>query len=302
MKKVFFIGILLFSLQQCFACEICGCGVGNFYIGLLPNFKNKFFGIRYQYMHYHTQLANDKTQFSNDFYKTIELWSGFNINTKWQVLVFVPYQVNKQLSDDGLKNQNGLGDVSTLINYELLNVRSHSGNSNIQQQLWIGGGIKLPTGKYNADITSINATPADVNSQSGTGSTDFLLNAAYNLNINRVGLNTSVNYKINTKNKSQYQFGNRFTANTFAYYKTSVAGLGLAPNVGLLYENASANKLNKSTVSETGGNILLASGGLEVNFKRIAIGTNLQLPISQNFAEGQTQSKLRGLVHLTFAL
>lgn len=292
------IAILLLSLQQTFACEICGCGVGNFYLGLLPNFKSKFFGVRYQYMHYHTELANDKTQFSNDFYKTVELWSGINIGKKWQMLVFVPYRVNKQISDDGIKEQNGLGDISMLLNYNLLNTR---GNNN-SQQAWIGGGVKLATGKNNADITSANANPGDVNWQSGTGSTDFLLNAAYNLSINRIGLNTSVNYKINTQNKDKYQYGNRFTANTFAYYKTRAIGLGLAPNIGVLYENAAANKLQKATVDQTGGNIVLASGGIEINFNKIAVGTNVQLPLTQNFAEGQTQAKVRGLVHLTVAL
>ena len=68
-----------------------------------------------------------------------------------------------------------------------------------------------------------------------------------------------------------------------------------------MYENASTNKLNKGAVDQTGGNILLAAGGLEVNYKSIALGANVQLPVSQNFAEGQTESKVRGLVHLTFA-
>ena len=117
-----------------------------------------------------------------------------------------------------------------------------------------------------------------------------------------MGVNTSVNYKINTHNKSEYQYGNRFTANTFVYYKTREMGFGLTPNMGVLYEDASVNKLNTLTVDQTGGNILLASGGLELNYKTIALGTNIQLPLKQNFAEGQTQSKVRGLVHLTFAL
>jgi hypothetical protein len=52
------------------ACEICGCGVGNFYLGMLPNFKNKFVGVRYQFMQYKTRLKTDESQYSNDYYKT----------------------------------------------------------------------------------------------------------------------------------------------------------------------------------------------------------------------------------------
>lgn len=302
MKKVVlsaFAFLVLFSVS---ACDICGCGVGNFYLGLLPHFNSKFFGIRYQYMHYQTQLANDATQFSSDYYKSVELWSGFNIGKRLQLLAFVPYHINKQFTDDGIKTQSGLGDVSLLLNYDLFETRNNAGKNVIQQQLWIGGGLKLPTGKNNVDLNDPLVNPGDVNSQSGTGSTDFLLNASYDVSINKVGLNTSANYKINTDNKTGYRFGNRFTANTFAYYRLRAMGLGITPNAGLLYENAAVNNLNKAAVLQTGGNITSVAGGVEMNFKKIAVGANVQLPVSQNFAEGQTQAKLKGLVHVTVAL
>ena len=247
-------------------------------------------------------MAADKTQFSNDHYNTLELWSGINIGTRWQALAFVPYRINKQVSDDGTLTKNGLGDISLLVNYNLLHSRRHNGSGNIEQQLWIGGGIKLPTGKNEADLSSAGANPGDVNWQTGTGSTDLLLNAAYDISINKVGLNTSVNYKINNHNKSAFHYGDRFTANTFAYYRARALGIGLAPNLGLLYENSAANTLDKAKVVETGGNILLGSAGLEVSFNKLAMGTNLQLPVKQDFAEGQTRSRIRGLVHVTVDL
>ena len=302
MKRVFLTAFTFLIIFSASACEICGCGVGNFYLGLLPHFNSKFFGIRYQYMHYHTQLAGDASQFSNDYYKTVELWSGINIGAKLQLLAFIPYHINKQFTDDGIKTQNGIGDVSILLNYNLLHSRTNAGKNLIEHQLWIGGGIKLPTGKNNIDINDPLVNPGDVNSQSGTGSTDILLNASYDVSINKFGLNTSANYKINTDNKTGYRFGNRFAANTFAYYKLRAMGLGIAPNVGLLYENAASNNLNKASVLQTGGNLMLVAGGIEMNFNKIALGANVQLPVSQNFAEGQTQAKLKGLLHVTFAL
>jgi hypothetical protein len=302
MKKILLTFLSFVILFSAFACEICGCGVGNFYLGLLPHFNSKFFGIRYQYMRYHTQLAGDASQFSNDHYKTVELWGGMNIGSKLQVLAFVPYHINKQYTDDGIKTVSGLGDMSILLNYNFFHSRSSAGKNRIEQQLWVGAGIKLPTGKNNIDVNDPLVNPGDVNSQTGTGSTDVLLNASYDISINKFGVNTSGNYKINTGNRTGYRFGNRVTANSFAYYKLRAAGVGLAPNVGLLYENASSNSLNKSSVVETGGNLLSAAGGIEINFKSIALGANIQLPVSQNFAQGQTQSKVKGLIHLTFAL
>jgi hypothetical protein len=302
MKKALLGAFSFLVLFSASACDICGCGVGNFYLGLLPHFNSKFFGIRYQYMHYHTQLASDASQFSNDYYKTVELWSGFNIGKRLQLLAFVPYHINKQYTDDGIKTQSGIGDVSLLLNYNLFQSKTSDAKNMIHQQLWIGGGLKLPTGKNDVDVNDPLVNPGDVNSQNGTGSTDLLLNASYDVTINKFGLNTSANYKINTDNKTGYRFGNRFTANTFAYYKLRAMGLGLAPNIGLMYENAAANNLNKATVVQTGGNLTSLAGGVEVNFNKIALGVNVQLPVSQNFAEGQTQLKIKGLVHFTFAL
>ena len=51
----------------------------------------------------------------------------------------------------------------------------------MQQQLWLGGGVKLATGAFNLDVNNPDASVADVNAELGTGSTDFLLNAVYNL-------------------------------------------------------------------------------------------------------------------------
>src|SRR3954471_9456959 len=82
MKKLFILIAIIFFAIPSFACPFCGCGVGNFYLGLLPNFKNHFIGVRYQYMRYHTQLKDDVSQYSTDYYKTMEVWSGWSISNK----------------------------------------------------------------------------------------------------------------------------------------------------------------------------------------------------------------------------
>ncbi len=79
------------------------------------------------------------------FYQTTELWAGYNIGRKWQLLTFLPYNINRQTSDDGTRKNNGLGNISLIANYDLLNTRKGNKRGNkISQQLWIGGGIKIP--------------------------------------------------------------------------------------------------------------------------------------------------------------
>ncbi len=297
MKKIVFIGILIMSVQQTFACDICGCSSGNYFIGLFPQFKKHFFGSRYTFRSFHSQVAGDATQYSKDFYQTAELWSGFNISRKWQVLAFVPYNFNRQSSDDGVKKSSGLGDITLIANYKLLDKRTGDKNGNrISQQLYIGGGVKLPTGKFAADPNEIIA---DANNQSGTGSVDFLLNAMYTFHVNDWGINSNMNYKINRSAKG-FQFGDRFSSGAFVFHSISTSKATFNPNAGLLYEHLQHNKLNQLKIHDTGGNALLAAAGLETNFSNIAIGFNVQLPVSQNLSNNQTTSVVRGMAHVTF--
>lgn len=301
MKRIFILSIIIFSAIQSKACPICGCGVGGFYVGLLPSFNSKFIGIRYQYMRYETHITDDASQFSHDHYKLAELWGGWTIGNKWQVLAFVPYHFNYLNTDDGIKTKNGLGDITLLANYKLWGSSKQNKNdkSMSQQEFWLGGGIKLPTGKYDVDLSDPETELGDANSQMGTGSLDFIASAMYNVTFNKIGINTSANYKINTSNNSNFKFGNRFTANSFAFYQTHAGKTNLAPNIGVLYENAAINHLNKGSVEQTGGHVALAAAGLEINRGNVTVGANVQLPFSQNFAEGQTEAKTRGLIHAT---
>jgi len=296
MKKIITVVSFIVLAATANACEICGCGLGNYYIGLLPQFNHKFIGMRYQYRSFKTVMADNPTQFSNDYYKTAELWAGWNIGKKWQVLAILPYNFIHQVSDDGITNRNGMGDMALMANYKLF----EKNHGTVSQQLWLGAGIKLPTGKFNIDIND-PAIVSLANTQTGSASTDFMLNTMYNVRINRLGINTSASYKINTANGDDYTFGNKFSASSFLSYTVNKGKTSIIPNAGLLFESTGANKLSKQNIAQTGGNLLAAAAGLEIGFNKFSVGGNIQLPVSQHYAAGQTDLKTRGMLHVTFS-
>lgn len=301
MKKLFILALFAFSIATAEACEICGCGMGNYYIGIMPHFRNRFIGLRYQYHSFNTRLTDDPTQFSKDFYQTVEVWGGFSLTKRLQVMAFIPYNINHQVSDEGTSNLGGFGDMAVLLNYKIWDHSSKSAKGSITQEFWIGGGLKLPTGRFeiepgDPDLASM------ANMQRGSGSSDVLLNAQYNLRAGNWGLTTNAGYKINTANKDEYKFGNKFSANSFVYRSFQAGHTSISPNLGLLYEHNGASELNNAKINLTGGSLLQAAAGVEFGFKKVAVGFNTQLPVSQNFAEGQTHSKVKGMVHITFAI
>lgn len=302
MKKKFFLTVLLLgSIVFSYACDICGCGTGNYYIGLLPQFNQKFIGVRYQYQYYTSVMKDMPDQFSKDLFQTTELWGGFNIGKKWQVLAILPYHFIHQKTDDGVVDNNGLGDAAVMVNYKLLDLASaSSGKKLITQQLWIGGGVKLPTGKFNADVAT-DEVVALANSQVGTGSTDFMINLTHNLRINKIGVTTNLSYKMNSSNADDYKFGNRFSASSFVFYTVSKNKMRINPNIGLLYANNNQNKLQQTKLEETNGYMVAGSAGIEVGFNRVSVGANIQIPVAQNFADGQTKLRSRGMIHISYS-
>lgn len=309
MKKKFVL-ILLLALageMTASACDICGCGVGSYYIGILPDFKKRFIGLRYQQKSLLTHLSPDGSRSyltTDETYRSYELWGAWNIGSRFRVVGFVPLnQVNK-INQGTSQHKTGLGDIALVGYYQLFSSRGATGGSDsklVAQSLWIGGGVKLPTGHY--DPNDESGTAGSQNTyQLGTGSVDFTLNAMYDLRVQDLGVNINASYKINSTNQYHYQYGNKLTTNLLGYYKFRVAAITIAPNAGAMWEQAANDhKTNNSKVDESGGWSLMGTGGVEINFNRVAVGANYQVPVSQNLADGMVKGGNRGMIHIAFA-
>jgi len=305
MKKAIICIILAFSISSSFACDICGCGVGGNYIGILPEFHKHIFGLRYRYSSLltHVGAGGGNTYLtSRENYHTAELWGGWNIGKKFRIMAAIPYSFNERINQGIKSGKNGFGDISVYGYYQLLNKKRSINNKLLVQTLWIGGGIKLPTGKYETADKDISTQNSNL-FQLGTGSADFTLNAMYDIRLQDAGLNINASYKMNTANKYEYNYGNKINSSAQLYYKLKIKKMfTVAPNLGITYERSKKDLDKKFTVDLSGGNLLVASAGIETSFNKISIGGNWQMPLSQKLANGFVKANNRLMVHLSVAL
>ena len=306
MKKIIIlVGICCGFYPEGKACEICGCGVGTSYIGILPEFNKNIFGFRYRYnsMLTHVGAGGTTTYLTTaEYYRTIEAWAGINISRNFRLMASVPYSFDERVNQGITSTKNGLGDISVSAFYQLIHSRKTVSDKLLIQSLWIGGTIKFPTGNYNPQSKLINVETANL-FQLGTGSTDFMLMGMYDLRFQDIGININSSYRINTTNKYQYQYGNKFSLSAQLYYKFKAGkGITIAPNAGVLYESGEKDLDHSITVDISGGKVLMGSLGLELVYRKIAIGGNWQTPLSQNLANGIIKANNRMMLHLSYVL
>lgn len=301
MKKIYIaITLIVLSLSS-FACEICGGGLGSNYTGLLPNFNKRFIGIRYHFNQLYTQLDIDGniTPLSNrEEYHTAELWSAWNIGSRWRLMAIIPYsQIQKNNYGTNDKNQkNGIGDINVSGYY---NVWSGNNSNEMSQSIWLGIGTKIPSGKYNKEEYTNTNSPNIY--QLGSASVDFTGSLNYDIRLKNLGLNTNASYKVNTKNPDEYQYGNKTTISSSFYYNVSLNDdFKIRPNVGLHYENQGKDQTMEYKIEETGGNNTNLNIGVETNLKSFAVGFTYQTPIQQKISSGRTEIINKFLTHITF--
>lgn len=306
MKKIIYLLALVFTSSSVFACDICGCGVGGSYIGILPEFHKHVFGLRYRYNSLQSHLGTGGSityLTSAEYYHTVELWGGWNIGKKFRLMANIPYAFNERSNQGTRLSKNGPGDITVTGFYQLFNKgKTTGGGKMMMQTLWLGAGIKLPSGKYTAADKQSTSQQTNL-FQLGTGSTDFILQGMYDLRLQDAGINISASYKMNTANRYDYNYGNKLSGSLQLYYKWRIGKtITLAPNAGLLYENAKKDIDEKIIADISGGSILLGMAGLEANANKIAIGAGWQSPLTQNLANGIVRSNNRLMVHMSVRL
>lgn len=301
MKKTYLFSLyfLLLTLPG-LACDLCGCSNSGSFFGILPQGHRGFVGVRYRHASYNSHPASLNLS-SRELFRTAELWGRFYPIRRVQVLAFVPYQFSRQtLLKSGLVTPlQGLGDVSMMAQYNLLNTfMDDSVVHTVNHNLMVGGGIKLPTGRYKYDENSLSEV-ANPNFQLGTGSTDWMLNAIYTARYKKWGANADVSYRLTSTNPDGYRFGNRLNTSLSAFYLTESGKYSLMPNAGIFVEQGGHDRRDGVMNRQTGGYATYLNLGTEVYLGKLSLGISYRHPIAQNLSEGELVANDQLNTHVT---
>jgi hypothetical protein len=305
MKKIFFsFSLLILSFSKVDACDICGCGVGNFNPYMFPHLSKNFLSLGYQYRYYHTHFFENGDEINNqERYNTFSITGQFSPVKNLQLMAVIPFQINRQSGPEGNKSLNELGDIILLANYKIWDHITGKEDKMVRQSLQVGGGIKFATGSYHFDENN-DAHVGNSNFQAGSGSTDYLLNAYYSIRYKKFAFSNGVNYKISTTNKNGYRFGNRFQNVTQIKYIKDIGSFSIIPSAGLAIERMAQDKQDAVKVdnNRTGGYNTQALLGVDINNKKWALGINYSASLKQNLAAGQINARPDLNIHLSYSL
>jgi hypothetical protein len=287
--------LLCLAATPAIACTVCGSSAINQYLGVLPQFHKHFVSLQYQYRNFrseHPGHGEDASSFSNENYNTLQLWGRANLGKRVQLFAFVPYVSNTTYRDGVRTRIEGRGDISLLANVRLAGINT-AGNT-WQHNLQAGGGIKAPTGAYDAAAaTSAGGLP---NMQPGTGAWDVTANTNYTIRRKAVGLNVDVSYTLTTPNARNYKYGNRASAGVLGFYWLSKNDWSVLPQLGMRLDIAGGDYDNYAlgfANDMMGGEQLYATAGLQTYYKRIGAQLTCHKPVYQHYAGGMVNTLLK---------
>ena len=283
-------------------CDTCGCGSSGGSMGYGTGMNNNFIGVRYIHQEYKSRsgIFNDSPWIEEDF-NTLQAWGNIALTKRAVLNVIVPYQFHhRDLPDGTAQDISGIGDINILALYNLISPTPDSIISiKPEHYLQIGGGLKLPTGKYKKENNEGSINPSF---QLGNGSLDYIAAINYGFSYRNWGISSFINYAIKTENTNHYKFGNQLNYGLNAFKTYYLSDIALTPIIGLSGENYETNQEFNLDVANTKGHVLLGKLSLEATYKKYALGLIAMLPVQQHLNNNKVELKSRTSVYLNFNL
>lgn len=267
---------LAFIINRANACDACGCDISS---RIFPTDSKTYLGLGHQVGYYngkHGHPGESIYSRSKEVFNRTDLFVKYAPNNRIEFIGQIPW-VNYYIYSNSylINNISGLADATLLGRYIFLSkIKCPTSH-----RLAMGAGLKLPTGKYIANINTDNP-----NYQPGSGTVDYIFNVNYSYRKNDDGLRADVNYRYNTTNKNQIKKGNLF-AGIIEYFHTKELGRNTKSIIytGIGLENVSKDKLPviKDFTPSTRLYGELTAGG-DIYYKKMFASLRIKTPVLQS--------------------
>ncbi len=290
--------ILLFAFQGSVkACDACACGISGTTSGPLANYKNNYLGFTYQSFSFYNHLINSDE--SADKYHLFNIQARWELTDRVRLIVRQPYRVNERQAGADIQQVSGLGDLFIQGSYKLFNLENIDGSTSFLFEL--GGGLKLPTGKYDPDI-HLRDLPENFNI--GNGSWGYSINPVMIFKRNRVGAIMTAVYQLFSSASNGYEFGDQAAvAMEFSYTKNLGMMSSLTPGLGLYFESNKKDYYDSGLpVHGTGGNGLFLTFSNSVRVGKMLVIGQFIPPITADYSDSEVKARSRWTVSVNYIL
>jgi hypothetical protein len=262
--------------------------------------------------------ADGKDFYYKEQYNSYDLILNIALGKRVNLLISNSFSDNYVYKNDSIiDNISGVGDMQVIINHKLFYTKVSNDSlakNRFLHRLTIGAGIELPTGSFNKQsvksyetkvtgntILGQPLTELDPHLQPGTGSLNYLFLIEHLVKYNIIGWNTNLSYKINSANKNEFKFANRFNVNSSLFLMATInKNITIMPNSGISYEFSERDSQNNILEMDSGGEAAFITPGLKLLIKNIALDINYFHPIHNYLYGNQPSNKARIIGQLTY--
>ena len=280
--------MLVFSLQEGYSCDACGCSINGGGVGLLASYKSNFVGISWS----NTKFIGVQGHGSGgtDIFNNIELSVRYHFSARFKMQLNQPYRFNTRKVGESTNGVQGISDTRIVGSYTLLKNLQIGESAKLFFEL--GAGVKLPTGAYDKDLRDSNL-PENFNI--GNGSWGYLFQPNILLSRKSAGLVINGNFQYNKATKDGYKFGNQFSSQLLFFWdKLLDNGFSIVPNSGVYFEKITSDRYAYGAKTPgTGGKGLFLSTGLNLKHQNWNLGFSYVLPMDQSYSDGSVDAKGR---------
>lgn len=281
--SVLFLGFSIGAI----GCDICGGAMNSGFPGLFSQLKTNYFGISYSQNHTWTAHPPDlddpyKKMESKEEYLTLLLMGQVNLAPRLQGIISMPYKINSRRGLNPKFDAHGIGDVSTSLNYRLLD--NSDSVRKVKHFVQIGAGVDIPTGKFKSYDLSDNISPG---LQLSSGGANFFASSIYRMRIGNWGWSVNTKYKKFSSNPDKYKIGDNLNTKMMSFYWKSYEKWSSVVEMSYNLDMSMNNSINSEDIE--GSERKVHSIGLDFNafINQIIIGVGAQVPFLQNVEDNK---------------